>query len=100
MPARSSIPAPIREAATWLRRHWLHFLLAPPMLIVFTIIHESAHALVAILQGADIIEFVVWPTAEKWGHVRYVFPNGPPRSEWSRTPRATVRFRVTHGYGA
>ncbi len=29
-----------------------------------------------------------------------VVKKGLMQSEWSRTPRATVRFRVTHGYGA
>lgn len=37
--------------------------------------HEASHALVAILQGARITEFVFWPTQGYWGHVSWDGPS-------------------------
>ena len=36
--------------------------------------HEASHALVAMLEGARITEFVFWPTQGYWGHVSWDGP--------------------------
>ncbi len=69
-------PPPVNQALGWLRRHWVHFVITPPMLIAFTVLHESAHALLAWVQGGEIVEFVVWPDHGKWGYVRHEFAPG------------------------
>ncbi len=53
------------------------WLLAYPIYqLLGTLRHESAHALVALLEGATIEEFVFWPTflergGVRWGYVRW-----------------------------
>ncbi len=74
---------PVIEALCWLRRHWMHILIAPGMLIAFTVLHESAHAFVAWVQGARIIDFVVWPDGVRWGYVRYEFAPGQSCSRFA-----------------
>ncbi len=70
----------ISEAARWLRRHWVHFLIAPAMLIVFTVFHEAAHAAAVVLQGGELLEFEVLPSAGEWGHISYWFAPSAPHS--------------------
>src|SRR5688500_20268517 len=49
--------------------HWPHFLLAIPGLVLWTVLHESAHALAVVLQGGQVTKFVWLPTRERWGYV-------------------------------
>ncbi|MFT4548188.1 MAG: hypothetical protein ACI8XO_004181 [Verrucomicrobiales bacterium] len=71
----------ISEVLQFLKRIWWHFLLLLPGCILVTVLHEAAHALVVILQGGEIVEFVVLPDGAHWGFVRYVFPDGQEYSE-------------------
>ncbi|MFP4346540.1 MAG: M50 family metallopeptidase [Anaerolineales bacterium] len=65
-----ALPRPLRTVdGLWLLAYPIYQLLG-------TFRHESAHALVALLEGAAIAEFVFWPTfAEgggiRWGYVRW-----------------------------
>ena len=40
------------------KRDWLWLLLLPIYLIISTYRHESAHAIVATMQGAEVLKFV------------------------------------------
>ena len=58
-----------------LRKRDLLWILAYPIYqIIGTFRHEGSHALVALLQGARVTEFVFWPSLTKygfyWGYVR------------------------------
>jgi len=66
----------VAELWRFAKGHWHVPLLLPPMLIVFTILHEAAHALAVLLQGGRVTEFVWLPSRGEWGHIRYTFPNG------------------------
>ncbi len=44
---------------------------APLYLLIGTARHEGSHALVAVMEGAAITEFVFWPTEKGWGYVFY-----------------------------
>lgn len=51
-----------------LRRTDLVWLLATPLYVLLgTLRHELSHAIVALLRGAVIEEFVFWPTWSEWG---------------------------------
>jgi len=51
-----------------LARRDLVWLLASPLyLLIGTLRHELSHAIVALLRGAVIEEFVFWPTWSDWG---------------------------------
>jgi hypothetical protein len=62
--------------------HWPHFLLAIPGLVLWTVLHESAHALAVVLQGGQVTKFVWLPTRERWGYVEYNFSD-PHFSEFA-----------------
>lgn len=66
----------LAEVLRFCKRHRVHALLLPLAAIGITALHESAHALAAILQGGQILELVVWPGDAEWGHVEYRFPPG------------------------
>lgn len=70
----------VREIGRFLGRFWWVGLLTVPFLLVITIVHETAHAAVAMAQGATIEEFVWLPSGDLWGYVSYTFPAG---AEWS-----------------
>ena len=44
------------------KRDWLWLLLLPIYLIISTYRHESAHAIAATMQGAEVMKFVFWPS--------------------------------------
>jgi len=59
-----------------MKRKDLLWLLAYPVYqIIGTIRHEGSHALAAMAQGADVTEFVFWPTFDLgkfyWGYVSW-----------------------------
>ncbi len=62
-----------RDSWSAIRSHWAHLVLLPPMVIVFTAIHETAHALAVVLQGGTITKFQVWPSNGNWGYISYEF---------------------------
>ena len=66
----------IRDGLAWLSLHRWHLLATPVMLIVFTVIHESAHAAAAWAQGAVVTSFTIVPTSARWGQITYVVPEG------------------------
>jgi hypothetical protein len=68
--------ATLREALRFCKVHGVHALLLPLAVVGFTALHESAHALAAIIQGGRIVDFVVWPGDGEWGHVQYSFLPG------------------------
>ncbi|HEY1051751.1 MAG TPA: hypothetical protein VGE39_18395 [Prosthecobacter sp.] len=72
----------IREVLCFLRRHWPHLLLAVPGALLVTVLHEAAHAAVAMLQGGTLLEFVWLPGGGHWGYVSYDFPAGVPYSSF------------------
>ena len=53
------------------KRDWLWLLLLPVYLILSTYRHESAHAIVATLQGAEVLKFVFWPSFYENGQFYY-----------------------------
>jgi hypothetical protein len=53
----------------------LLWILAYPIYqLIGTFRHEASHALVAVLEGARITEFVFWPTRGFWGYVKWEGP--------------------------
>ncbi len=57
------------------RKRGLLWIIAYPIYqIIGTIRHEGSHAFAALLEGASVTEFVVWPSFTKygfyWGYVR------------------------------
>lgn len=72
-----------REMFTFLRRHWPHLLLVVPGALLVTILHEAAHAAVAMVQGGTLLEFVWLPGGGYWGHVSYHFLEGMPYSSFA-----------------
>ncbi len=70
----------LTEVAYFLKTHWVHILLIPPAALAITILHEAAHGALAIVQGGTITEFVWLPTAEEWGHIKYIFQKGSSHS--------------------
>lgn len=70
----------LHEIWTFIRRHWLHVLLALPGALLVTLLHEGAHAVAVWVQGGTIHEFVWLPTKERWGHVSY---DPPAQSSFS-----------------
>ncbi|WP_395738135.1 hypothetical protein [Prosthecobacter sp.] len=62
----------LAEIWNFMRRHWLHMLLAVPGAVVFTLVHEGAHAAAVLVQGGTVLEFVWLPPGDgKWGYVAY-----------------------------
>lgn len=59
-------------------RHWPHLVLAPVALVGVTMVHEAAHAAVALAQGGELTDFQVnvLPVDGVWGSIRYRFPPG------------------------
>ncbi len=53
------------------KRDWLWLLLLPVYLILSTYRHESAHAIVATLQGAEVLKFVFWPSFDANGKLYF-----------------------------
>lgn len=48
------------------------WILAYPLYqLIGTLRHEASHAIVAVIQGARIKEFVIWPTPGHWGYVNW-----------------------------
>ena len=48
------------------------WILAYPLYqLIGTFRHEASHAVVAVMQGARITEFVIWPAQGYWGHVNW-----------------------------
>jgi hypothetical protein len=55
-----------------LKRKDLWWILAYPLYqLIGTLRHEASHALAAVMQGARITEFVIWPTRGRWGYVNW-----------------------------
>ena len=56
-------------------RDLLWLLAYPPYQLIGSLRHEASHALVAVLQGAKIQQFVFWPSftgsAFRWGYVNW-----------------------------
>ncbi len=69
-----------KEIWDFFKRHWLHFLLAPPGAILCTALHEAAHALAVLLQGGRVLEFAWMPGGGRWGYIRFLFPPGGGQS--------------------
>ena len=64
------------ELAAFSRGHWPMILPIVPMALLFTVLHEAAHALAVVVQGGTMLKFVWLPTWREWGYVRYEFPQG------------------------
>jgi len=75
------IASTFRECLKFLWNHWIHLVLLIPAAIVYTFLHESLHALAALVQGGKLVEFVWVPSPKEWGHIRYEFPEGQAYSE-------------------
>lgn len=73
----------IRQVCSFLRRHWPHLLLAVPGALLVTVLHEAAHAAVAMAQGGTLLEFVWLPGGGHWGYVSYNFPEGVSYSSFA-----------------
>ncbi len=65
------------ELGRFFRGHWPHCLLAIPGAVLWTILHEAAHALAIMLQGGQVMKFVWIPSPGRLGYVEYNFPNHP-----------------------
>lgn len=62
------------ELPAFFKGHWPMLLVAPPMAVFFTLLHEAAHAFAVVVQGGTLTEFVWLPTWHGWGHISYKFP--------------------------
>ena len=65
------------ELGRFFRGHWPHFLLAIPGAVLWTILHEAAHALAIMLQGGQVTKFVWIPSPGRLGYVEYNIPDDP-----------------------
>jgi len=65
------------ELRRFFRGHWFHFLFAIPGVVLWTILHEAAHALAIMIQGGQVTTFVWVPSPARWGYVEYNFPDHP-----------------------
>ena len=65
------------ELWRFFRGHWPHLLLAVPGAVLWTILHEGAHALAITFQGGHVTKFVWIPTLVRWGYVEYNVPDHP-----------------------
>ena len=63
----------IGEILRFCKRQWFMLPAVIPALVLFTLFHETAHAVAVLLQGGHIVEFVWLPTRGLWGHIRYSF---------------------------
>lgn len=61
----------LKQTIRFLIRHWPHVLIAVPMVIGVTALHESAHALAVVVQGGEVLQFSIWPDGDRWGFVTY-----------------------------
>lgn len=66
----------IDQIKDFFRGHWPHLLLAIPLGIAFTALHELAHSVAAWLQGGTVTSFVWLPSSAGWGHMSCSFPAG------------------------
>jgi hypothetical protein len=57
---------------TW--AHRIHVLLCIPALIGVTVLHEAAHAVAVLLQGATVTDFSILPSDGLWGYVTWAAP--------------------------
>jgi hypothetical protein len=73
---------PVWLTVRWVLGLWPHLIALPVMFFVFTALHESAHALAVIVQGGEIIEFSIIPTADVYGYIQYRFPEHSTASSW------------------
>jgi hypothetical protein len=65
------------ELGRFFTGHRLHFLLAIPGALLWTILHEAAHAVAIILQGGQVTKFVWIPSPGRLGYVEYNVPDQP-----------------------
>ncbi|MDA3800424.1 MAG: hypothetical protein PF692_15290 [Kiritimatiellae bacterium] len=72
----------IQDILSFFRSHWPHLIIAIPVAITLTIVHELAHCSAVWAQGGNVTDFVWLPSGSEWGHMKYSFPKGV---EYSRT---------------
>jgi hypothetical protein len=72
----NAIKKAVQDILIFFRRHWPHFVIAAPMAIVITVIHEFAHCVGVWIQGGKVTKFVWLPSLTEWGHMEYMFPDG------------------------
>ena len=70
------------ELLQFARDHLFIGWLVLPLIVIVTLLHETAHALVAVVQGATITDFVFLPGHHGWGYVGFTFPEGAKYSHW------------------
>ena len=63
-----------QQLVSFVRGHLVHVILIIPGSLVFTLVHESAHALAVVLQGGTVTHFQWLPSETGWGHIRFTFP--------------------------
>ncbi|MHC4248855.1 MAG: hypothetical protein ACYS9X_06980 [Planctomycetota bacterium] len=72
-----------QQCAAFVRSHWVHLLLVPPMAIGVTVVHEFAHAVAVWGQGGSVTEFAYLPAPGEWGHIQYRFQPGAMYSSFA-----------------
>ncbi|MFT5583027.1 MAG: hypothetical protein ACI9VR_000604 [Cognaticolwellia sp.] len=70
------------QLGRFLRSHWWHLLLAVPMAVVVTAVHELAHAAAAKAFGAEIGHIWVLPGHGTWGHMSYTLADPNPSAHF------------------
>lgn len=65
-----------KDILSFFRSHWPHLIIAIPVAIALTIVHELAHCSVVWIQGGNVTDFVWLPSGSEWGHIQYSFPKG------------------------
>lgn len=75
---------PLLAIALYLISEYLHRSLASAsktlyivLMLPGTIVHESSHAVVALLMGASITDFSIMPSGNTLGHIEYTAPKIP-----------------------
>ncbi|SNQ60839.1 M50 family metallopeptidase [Candidatus Methanoperedens nitratireducens] len=75
---------PLLAIALYLISEYLHHSLASVsktlyivLMLPGTVVHESSHAIVALLMGARITDFSIMPSGNTLGHVEYTAPKIP-----------------------
>jgi len=63
----------IKEIGGFCGRQWYMLPVAAAAVILFTVLHEVAHAAAVIVQGGQVTEFVWLPQGGRWGHIRFIF---------------------------
>ena len=66
----------VKQIKGFFRGHWPHLLVAVPLGIAFTALHELAHSVAVWLQGGTVTSVVWLPSASEWGHMSCSFPDG------------------------